>query len=85
LETIRKILVAVDGSKLFDASSEAIDLAKTWWRINGNTHYIFWHSIRLSRRPNNSQIAPALKDVMTDVCYAKSRDACRKGNERGPS
>ena len=37
------------------------------------------------RRPNNSQIAPALKDVMTDVCYAKSRDACRKGNERGPS
>jgi len=29
LETIRKILVAVDGSKLFDASSEAIDLAKT--------------------------------------------------------
>jgi hypothetical protein len=29
LETIRRILVAVDGSKLFDASSEAIDLAKT--------------------------------------------------------
>jgi hypothetical protein len=28
LETIRRLL-AVDGSKLFDASSEAIDLAKT--------------------------------------------------------
>jgi len=30
LETIRRILLAVDGSKpSFDASSEAIDLAKT--------------------------------------------------------
>ena len=66
METIRRILLAVDGSKpSFDASSEAIDLAK---KLNGELIVI--HIISSDIRYNylEDTITPrlprALKDVM---------------------